>query len=70
MRTDAERLMSGTATGTIGARTLAEGIRRKRTSRHGKPMCVYDCGRHAAAGMDCCKTCFREAFTPLKFIKK
>jgi hypothetical protein len=45
------------------ARTLGESICQPKRNRHSDIMCVYECGRRAARGKDCCRTCEKEALS-------
>ena len=65
MRSEQEGFVSGIASGrvpAIAAHRIEEEFRQETV------MCVYDCGRKAMPGKDCCKECYEEAFTPLKFL--
>ncbi len=67
MRSEKEGFVLGLATGRIpapGAHTLDHAFMEE------SDMCVYDCGRLALLGQDCCQECLDEAHQPLPFLQR
>jgi hypothetical protein len=67
MRTEQEILVGDATAGLVSAHPLGASIQKNRWSASGNRLCVYGCGRKAVKGHDCCRTCKREASTPLPF---
>ena len=51
----------GTAVSQACTLGLGESIRQPKRDLYSHVMCVYECGRRAARGSNCCRTCKKEA---------